>query len=71
MWKKNIRTRSENFVSETELEVIKDDTKKYKYLGILYGTKIEQNPHNLYEKYSKMIKNLIHNPLLPWQVIDA
>jgi len=30
------------FVSETEIEVINDDTKKYKYLGILRGTKIEK-----------------------------
>ena len=32
---KKIEENPKIFVNETEIEVIKDDTKKYKYLGIL------------------------------------
>jgi len=44
---------------------------KFKYLGILRGKDIHQNPHDIYAKYIDKMRKLTMSALHPWHVLDA
>ena len=48
-----------------------DPNFKYKYLGVLRGKLVRQNPLMIYNKCITKLHQIIHSPLLPWQALDA
>jgi len=44
---------------------------KYKYLGVLRGKLVRQNPLMIYKKCMTKLHQIVNSPLLPWQALDA
>ena len=51
-------------IDQTPIPIF-DKMDKYKYLGIMRGQLIRQNPHDLYNKYIAKMKSLTNSALLP------
>ena len=46
-------------------------TPKYKYLGVMRGKEIRQNPTVVHEKCLEKLRLISRSALLPWQTLDA